>query len=201
MRWKRLKESRQKIARERIDYLFKLAYRVFELYPERSRRYVEIARNISKKHKVGIPPHYKRMFCKKCGSLFVPGKNVTIRTRGSKVVMTCGECKTIKRYPFLKEKREKKKIKKYFAELKTMGGLICIDLAACEDRITNIRITGDFFMYPEEKLSILEAKLEGKRFVEIEKVIDDFYKIENITTPGIFPGDFLRALLKAKYFP
>lgn len=40
------------------------------------------------------------------------------------------------------------------------GKLIRVDVA-CSDRIEQVRITGDFFLHPEETLEALEAALTG----------------------------------------
>ncbi|MEM4262088.1 MAG: hypothetical protein QXI10_03935 [Candidatus Diapherotrites archaeon] len=61
-------EKARKIGLERIYRLFELAEQEFEKKPERSKRYVEIAREISKKTKAKIPKELKQKFCKKCNS-------------------------------------------------------------------------------------------------------------------------------------
>ncbi|MCX8158348.1 MAG: ribonuclease P [Candidatus Diapherotrites archaeon] len=82
----------QKIALERIYRLFELADIEFEKHPERSRRYVELAREISKKNKVKIPKELKKMFCKKCGAFLKEGVNCAKYFDGNLVRIVCGEC-------------------------------------------------------------------------------------------------------------
>ena len=47
-------------------------------------------------------------------------------------------------------------------EYKTPGGkLIAVDFEIEEDKLRNARLTGDFFLYPEEALGALTAALDG----------------------------------------
>lgn len=47
-------------------------------------------------------------------------------------------------------------------EYKTPGGkLIAVDFDVVEDALRDVRITGDFFLYPEEALGHLTGALEG----------------------------------------
>lgn len=79
---------------------------------------------------------------------------------------------------------------------KTEGGLIRIALDAGE-RINEIMITGDFFIYPEDSIEALEKELVGTavRNDEILKVVKGFY--ENVEAPGIEPEDLVEAIRKA----
>ena len=70
------------IARERIDILFKLARKEYNRdRKELANRYVFIARKIAMKSNISIPVEHKKSFCKKCGSYWVMGKNVTKRIK------------------------------------------------------------------------------------------------------------------------
>nr|WP_048060630.1 ribonuclease P protein component 4 [Methanothermus fervidus] len=100
-----------RIALERINILFNLAEREFHKHPERSHRYVEIARNIAMKYNIRIPRIWKRRFCKKCYKFLKPGYNSRIRVSGGKVKIKCLECGHIMRYPYIKEKKEKRRMK------------------------------------------------------------------------------------------
>ena len=62
----RKQEWQKKIASERINILFRLASEEFKKHPERSNRYVELARKIGMRYNVRIPKLLKRRFCKKC---------------------------------------------------------------------------------------------------------------------------------------
>jgi len=47
-------------------------------------------------------------------------------------------------------------------EFKTPGGkLVVADFEVHGGRLTNVRISGDFFLYPEESLAVIVAALNG----------------------------------------
>lgn len=47
-------------------------------------------------------------------------------------------------------------------EYKTPGGkLVVADFAVEDDRLRRVRISGDFFLYPEEALETITSALEG----------------------------------------
>lgn len=98
-----------KIARERIDILFKLADESFEKYPERSDRYVEMARNIATKYNLRMPRIWKRRFCKQCNKFLKPGNNCQIRLKDSCVTIKCLECGNMVNFPYIKEKKDKRR--------------------------------------------------------------------------------------------
>jgi len=102
-----------KIARERIETLFELSREMaLKGEYELSRRYIKLARRISMKYNVRIPKKLKRMFCKKCHVFLCPGVTSKVRVNRGKVTITCLLCGNIKRYPFLREKREQKRLRK-----------------------------------------------------------------------------------------
>ncbi len=82
----------QEISLERIYRLFELAEKSFPKRPERSKRYVEIARNIGKKNSTVIPTELKKKFCKKCGAFLKKGKNAKWGKKEKWVEITCKEC-------------------------------------------------------------------------------------------------------------
>lgn len=98
-----------KIARERIDILFKLAEESHEKHPERSDRYVEMARNIATKYNIKMPRIWKRRFCKKCYKFLKPGKNCQIRLKNSCVVIKCLECGNVIILPYIREQKDKRR--------------------------------------------------------------------------------------------
>ena len=69
---------------------------------ELSKRYVGLAKKISKRTKVRIPQEKKHYLCKKCGQPLVPGKNARIRLRpaNSRIIISCLGCGAIRRYPY-----------------------------------------------------------------------------------------------------
>lgn len=92
----------QKIARERISILFDLAKKEFKKYPERSRRYVQLARKIGLRYNIRLPKEMKRKFCKNCNTLLIPGitEQVRIDSKNKVVVRRCLKCGKIYRYPY-----------------------------------------------------------------------------------------------------
>lgn len=91
------KDFVQKIALERIWRLFELADAAFNKHPERSKRYVELARKISTRNKVRMPRELKQKFCRKCGAFLKQGKNAKLRVTKSYVVVSCGECGNVRK--------------------------------------------------------------------------------------------------------
>ena len=78
--------------------------------------------------------------------------------------------------------------------------LIKVTMEVEDGRIKFIRITGDFFMYPEDSIRSLEAILIGSRLEEevLEKRIRKFLLTENVQVPLITPQDFVKAIISAK---
>src|SRR3989441_10395887 len=92
------------VARERIDILLRQAEEILPRDVELSKRYVGLAKKISKRTKVRIPREKKHYLCKNCGRPLVPGKNARIRLRpaNSRIVISCLGCGAFRRYPYRK---------------------------------------------------------------------------------------------------
>ncbi len=78
--------------------------------------------------------------------------------------------------------------------------LIRIRAEIVEDKISDIMITGDFFLIPENEILKLEAKLTGSP-LEYDAVMDrikSFYDETDVQTPGLTPKDFADAIMKIK---
>lgn len=97
------------IAKERMDILFTLAVKEFSQNPSRSHRYVELARNISKKYNTKIPQKWSRSYCKNCYKFLCPGKNFQVRLVSSEVHIKCYECNNVMIIPYKKEKKLKRR--------------------------------------------------------------------------------------------
>ena len=71
-------------------------------HPERTRRYVELAKRLSSKYNVSIPPELKKRFCRKCDMFLVPGHNLSVRTdsKTKTIIYTCLECGAKRRYGY-----------------------------------------------------------------------------------------------------
>ena len=100
-----------KIAEERINILFNRAEEEFTKHPERSDRYVEMARNIAKRYNMKMPAKWGKRFCRSCHHFLKPGLNCQIRLSNSSVVIKCLECGNINKIQYIKEKKERRRRK------------------------------------------------------------------------------------------
>ncbi len=95
-------EWQQQIAKERIEILFSLADKEFKHHPERSRRYVELARKIGLRYNVRLSKDKKREFCKNCDTLLKPGitSQVRLDKKTKSIRVICLNCRKVYRYPY-----------------------------------------------------------------------------------------------------
>ncbi len=85
------------------------------------------------------------------------------------------------------------------AELKVPGGkLIRIECALKSGKIVSAKITGDFFMHPEEAITLLEKNLVGSAIAEkdIERRVNEILKAD-ITLVGASNADFTSVIIQA----
>jgi lipoate-protein ligase A len=75
---------------------------------------------------------------------------------------------------------------------------IMLEYDEIENTISSITISGDFFLYPEEALEILEANLVGKRLEKetLKQEIDNFLK--NIEVYGFNSTSLTEAIVGCK---
>jgi ribonuclease P protein subunit RPR2 len=92
----------QNIAEERIIILFNLAKKEFDKHPDRSKRYVQLARKIGLRYNVRFDKELKRKFCKNCDSLLIPGKTEKVRidSKNKTISRICLKCNSVYRYPY-----------------------------------------------------------------------------------------------------
>lgn len=101
MRKSRKPLQQQKIAEERILILFDLAEKEFKKYPERSKKYIQLARKIGLRYNVRLSKELKRKFCKKCNSLLTASnKQVRVDSKTKTVAIKCLSCGKMYRYPY-----------------------------------------------------------------------------------------------------
>lgn len=81
---------------------------------------------------------------------------------------------------------------------KAAKGLIRVNVKVETDRIREVMISGDFFMYPEDDLWELEKLLVGSKAdkAEVLSKIKAFYEKTKILTPGVIPEDFTEAIMR-----
>nr|HDO80293.1 lipoate--protein ligase family protein [Candidatus Bathyarchaeota archaeon] len=84
---------------------------------------------------------------------------------------------------------------------KAPGGLIRVTLEFEEDKILDVLISGDFWMYPEVKLEKLEEKLKGVKLrrEEVLNAVSSFYSEEGVEVPSVTPEDFTQAIMQAAH--
>lgn len=102
MRKSKKPDWQQQIARERIEILFSLADNEFRKHPERSKRYIQLARKIGLRYNIRFGKGLKKKFCKNCSSLLKPGISSKIRLdKNSKTILvTCLNCNKTYRHPY-----------------------------------------------------------------------------------------------------
>ncbi len=65
--------------RSSLEKLLSLATKSYEAgKEERSSRYVKMAMDLLKKHKIKLPKELKNSFCRKCMAIWIPGKTVIV---------------------------------------------------------------------------------------------------------------------------
>ena len=86
------------------------------------------------------------------------------------------------------------------AEFKVPGGkLIRVTIECVHDKIQNIKITGDFFLHPEETIQQIENSLVGRKCdsLTLKKTIDQVIQQEKATIVGATSADFVNVILDA----
>jgi len=106
---KRNLKLERKIARERVDILFKLAQDNFSRNRERAHSYARLAWRIALRYNLGLPREWKPHFCRGCKSFLMPGENSRVRVSRGRVVITCLECGRKRRIPVDKHEKSKKR--------------------------------------------------------------------------------------------
>jgi ribonuclease P protein subunit RPR2 len=97
---KKDKKNKKKIAKNRIERLFSLAEKnALSGRIDLSSRYVHIARKLSMKYLVPIPPEFKRCFCKHCYFYLLPDVNSRIRIHRNRLIIYCKNCEKYTRIP------------------------------------------------------------------------------------------------------
>ncbi|ASA77333.1 lipoate protein ligase C-terminal domain-containing protein [Thermococcus sp. 5-4] len=89
-------------------------------------------------------------------------------------------------------------MKHHVGEHKAKKGLIRIEFDERDGIAEHVKITGDFFMHPEETVQELERELEGHRLEELEQVMDEFFAVRmDVEMPYVNVEDFKIALKNA----
>jgi lipoate-protein ligase A len=86
------------------------------------------------------------------------------------------------------------------AEYKVKGGkLIKVQLAVEDGRISRIKITGDFFLHPEDVIEEIEEALKGHVLdeQELSQLIENVLESKGAVSLGAGPRDFARCIMLA----
>ena len=75
--------------------------------------------------------------------------------------------------------------------------MVRVRLTEKDGRIETLKISGDFFLIPEDSLPKLEKMLEDTRLdeKELKLLVDRFFRGTNAQGLGVSPDDFVRAIL------
>jgi hypothetical protein len=87
------------------------------------------------------------------------------------------------------------------ADYKAPGGkLLRVRLKAADGRIESAKISGDFFLIPEDSLPKLEMMLEDAplKEKELKLLVDRFFQGTSARGLGVAPDDFVKAILAAR---
>ena len=107
---RRRKGQERKIARERIERLFRLAEaEALRGNFARANRYVGLGRKIGMRYNVRLPSEFKRRVCKSCHAYLLPPKTARVRVGDSRVATTCLACGTVMRFPYVREQRARRR--------------------------------------------------------------------------------------------
>ena len=80
------------------------------------------------------------------------------------------------------------------------GKLLRVRLKEADGRIESAKISGDFFLIPEDSLPKLEMMLEEVplREKELKLLVDRFFRGTSAQGLGVSPEDFVKAILAAR---
>lgn len=87
------------------------------------------------------------------------------------------------------------------ADYKAPGGkMVRVRLTERDGRIESVKLSGDFFLIPEDSLPKLEKMLVDVRLdeSELKLLVDRFFRGTQAQGLGVSPEDFVKAILSAK---
>jgi lipoate-protein ligase A len=77
---------------------------------------------------------------------------------------------------------------------KAPGGLIRATAESQDGVLAAVSLSGDFFIYPAQRLAELEAALVGVHVDQVEHAVARFYAEHSVESPGVEPSDFALVL-------
>jgi ribonuclease P protein subunit RPR2 len=96
----RRKKGIKASVRSSLEKLLGLATKAYEADKlERSARYVKMSMDLLKKHKIKLPKELKNSFCRKCLTIWIPSKTVTVSydSKTDCLRVKCNKCGYSKR--------------------------------------------------------------------------------------------------------
>jgi len=75
---------------------------------------------------------------------------------------------------------------------KATGGLIRAEFLVEDGRFKEVAISGDYFCFPQDTVSRLEAAVDGAQTQEVAGVVADFYRTGHFELPGVGIDDWLQ---------
>jgi len=89
-----MKNSKKQIAIRRMEILFNNAILNAKNNPSLAQKQAEIAKKISMKFKINMPPEIRRSFCKKCKKFIPPGiaSKIRVGSKPKSIRITCSYC-------------------------------------------------------------------------------------------------------------
>ncbi|MGM0685779.1 MAG: ribonuclease P protein component 4 [Promethearchaeati archaeon] len=92
----------RRLAKARIQILWKQAKEIATESPRVAREYIRTIKRIAQKARISLPKEITRRICKECNSVLIPGRNVRFRMRSNRsthLTVTCLHCGCIRRVP------------------------------------------------------------------------------------------------------
>lgn len=105
-RFEKMKERRQRIAKERMHILLDLAEKTaLEGDLEHASRYASLARRIGMRYNVRMPRGHKLVICRKCDSYILSSRTSRVRLTGKRLTRQCLKCGSYYRMPLKGRRR------------------------------------------------------------------------------------------------
>lgn len=74
------------------------------------------------------------------------------------------------------------------------GKMLKLFIDVESDVIKEIKITGDFFVHPEEAIEKLEQALTGVAISDVEKVVNEFFANNEVEMVGVGEEDIVKGI-------
>ena len=95
-------KNTRKIAKQRIDTLYRIAQETVHTEPERAKRYIQLMRRIAQRTRTHLPLDVRRGICRNCDTVLIQGYNSHTRLKQKRephIAVTCQNCGNVTRLP------------------------------------------------------------------------------------------------------